>query len=658
MCAAAAIVAALGVVVTGQVPQKRADPQRPVFRSGTNLVVVDAYPRLNGRILEGLTADDFEVFEDNKPQKIEQFDFVRAGDPTENRPEASAGQAIGFAAEPRSRVFLAYLDVDHVTMRGSQNIQSPLVDLLDRAMGARDLFGVVTSRRPMDVRFGRSMLSLSDQFGAYGTWGVRDGKIPDPAMPEERAIAGCGFEAGLADMLIGRLRQARAITGLEQVVNFVTQIRETRTFILVVTEGWALEPVSEKLLNDLTASTLKNKPAIGVKNGRLGTGQTQAEARDPCLTEALHAASIDLRAQFTSLIDWARRGNVTFYPVSPNGLNVPAIAGRSMTGVSMDDLLSLAHDSDGEVFLKPADFKAGLSTLAGDISAYYLLGYSSPNNKPDGQIHTIRVRVKQPRGVSVAARRSYRSPTAEEVAATALMNKPEPNLVPEFGEALGRIVRRTPDAPLLTEALQWGTSGEILVAVELASGLQARGTWTRGADVHVTVTAEVGDRTKTVVGRIDPGARATLVRVRPDTDSGVWRVGVRVTGPDGELSDRLIVQETHGMLLDDPLISRATAAIEIPPQPAADPVFRRTERLHVEWPIVTSLDRRGVRVLDNAGRPVALSVEVTDRVSLGRPVLAVDATLAALVPGDYVIEVTASRGADTEQRFVAVRVVR
>src|SRR5436190_9577801 len=51
--------------------------QRPVFRGGTHFVRVDAYPSKDGKIVEGLKPEDFEVLEDGKPQAIESFDFIK-----------------------------------------------------------------------------------------------------------------------------------------------------------------------------------------------------------------------------------------------------------------------------------------------------------------------------------------------------------------------------------------------------------------------------------------------------------------------------------------------------------------------------------------------------------------------------------------------------
>ena len=70
-----------------QPPAAAQDPQRPVFRGGTQYVRVDAYPSIEGRIIEGLTADDFELFEDGKPQDVAAADYV----PFDELPEDDRG---------------------------------------------------------------------------------------------------------------------------------------------------------------------------------------------------------------------------------------------------------------------------------------------------------------------------------------------------------------------------------------------------------------------------------------------------------------------------------------------------------------------------------------------------------------------------------------
>ena len=58
-------------------PKPTQAQQRPVFRGGTHFVRVDAYPLKDGKVVEDLKLEDFEVLEDGKPQQIESFDFVK-----------------------------------------------------------------------------------------------------------------------------------------------------------------------------------------------------------------------------------------------------------------------------------------------------------------------------------------------------------------------------------------------------------------------------------------------------------------------------------------------------------------------------------------------------------------------------------------------------
>ena len=75
--------AGAAALYAAQAPSSQPQPQEPrppTFRTEANYVRVDAYPTRNGVPVQDLTADDFEVFEDNKPQAIQQFEHVVVND--------------------------------------------------------------------------------------------------------------------------------------------------------------------------------------------------------------------------------------------------------------------------------------------------------------------------------------------------------------------------------------------------------------------------------------------------------------------------------------------------------------------------------------------------------------------------------------------------
>src|SRR6185436_9851400 len=142
-----------------------------------NLVLVDAYPQRDGRVVEGLTAADFDILEDGKPQKVEAFEFVRIeASPVESarRDPNNVREMYALAADPHNRVFVAYLDTLQTTVEGSHAIRAPLVDLLNRVVGPDDLFGLITpDMRPKDLTLGRRLLSVEEQLTKYWAWGER-----------------------------------------------------------------------------------------------------------------------------------------------------------------------------------------------------------------------------------------------------------------------------------------------------------------------------------------------------------------------------------------------------------------------------------------------------------------------------------------------------
>ncbi len=74
---AAAVALVLGTSGAAQAPQPPQAPPSVTFQVEVNYVDVDAVVTdEKGNFVSGLTRDDFEVFEDGKPQKIEMFSYV------------------------------------------------------------------------------------------------------------------------------------------------------------------------------------------------------------------------------------------------------------------------------------------------------------------------------------------------------------------------------------------------------------------------------------------------------------------------------------------------------------------------------------------------------------------------------------------------------
>src|SRR5687767_5414238 len=179
--------------LAGQSPQR---PQQPVFRSDAHFVLVDAYPIRDGKVVEGLTAADFEVREEGVLQAIETFEFIAGGDAepeSARRDPNTVAESRAAVADPRARAFVVDLDIDHVSITGSHRIRVPLVQMLNQMLSPQDLFGVIsTEHDPGSISFARKVTTTEDMLARYWSWGMRDSVITDP---EEQGIIDCfGWE--------------------------------------------------------------------------------------------------------------------------------------------------------------------------------------------------------------------------------------------------------------------------------------------------------------------------------------------------------------------------------------------------------------------------------------------------------------------------------
>jgi len=135
----------------------------------------------------------------------------------------------------------------------------------------------------------------------------------------------------------------------------------------------------------------------------------------------------DNQVELRAAINAAVRANVAIYAVDTRGLQavVPGGDARQASGrgqalfsgrgvqqqysqlaSSQDTLTSLAADTGGRAFTDSNDFGEAFARVQRDMSAYYLLGYSSTNTTRDGRFRRIQVRVKRD-GMRVEARAGY-----------------------------------------------------------------------------------------------------------------------------------------------------------------------------------------------------------------------------------------------------------
>jgi VWFA-related protein len=640
-------------------PQEPGAQQPLVFREGVEFVSVDVFPRRDGKFVEGLTAADFQVFEDGTPQKVESFEFVRI-DPNppdgERRDPTSQADGDRQAADPRNRVWVVYLDLANTTIGGGYQARQPVVDFLRRTIGARDLFGVMTAETPASgLVFGRRLESIEGELENYWTWGQVDRIAVVARTPYEERISNCAMYAGANSVAIERLlitlsRQDQLMNSLENLMQRLGGLRDERKNVLFISEGWVPRGPRDELRNlNISNGSL---PQVGTgPGGRLGLGQTQSPDTGDltwCDTEVSRLGGMDFEHRFRQFLTTARQANVSFYPVDVGGLRTVAPLGGAV-----DTLRTLAENTDGFAIVATNDLTGGVRRIENDLSAFYLLGYYSSNPATNGRYRSIEVKVTVP-DVRVSARRGYFAMTAEMAAAAAAARSSSgPTAV---DAALGRLGAARADSDLFVA----GTAGAtgLDVSVEVAAEAVKREGWSQGTALDVTTTSADG-RTATTTAQLAAGERNVRVSLpAAEVGSGPWRVTVQAAGRVGKVEQQTdIPAAVAAQLVGQPQAFRATPSPRSPLRPLADTRLSRLERLRVEWPILGEADAHTARLLDRSGKPLGQPLPFTP-LPADRQALAIDLPMGALPEGDYVVELVATRAGESERRLLAFRVVR
>jgi VWFA-related protein len=707
--------------IAGQAPAGRAPdrtdqespstPRPPTFRVEANFVRVDAFPTKDGHPVADLTAADFEVLEDGAPQRIETFEhvMVRGRAPQESRREPnSISEGRSMAADPRSRVFVIFLDTYHTPIAGSYRMQRVLANMLDRLIGPDDLFAVMTPRMSSaDITFARRTMTLERELAKYWYWGQRDNRMREDA--EDRNLRDCGMMVGGNDSdaamreLVARRHEKLALDALADLAIYLRGVREERKAVIAITSGWVLYEPNRSLMEPPD-----NRPPIGQvgvgPDGRITSDTDKAHggsfSRRDCDTLRMQLASLDLRDEFRTLLDVANRSNVSFYPFDSRGLAAaddfsmdgrddgiepgqrqilerqrggevvghytPLNVDQGMLRQRLDVLQTLAVDTDGLAIVDSNDLDKGARRIVDDLSSYYLLGYYSRNTKLDGKFRSIKVRVKRP-GVHMRARRGYRAATEEEMrharsSQAAITTAPSVAVA----NALAALTVPRTDVPMLTRVSwvpasrdQTPPDGQAWVAAEIDGAVARSREWVSGGDVQATLVSIAAGTIAEAQQEVPAGESAFVVRL-PNCAlvPGEYLIRVRVTPKTSQapLVDTIrFAVPTEATA--EPELFRKGPTTGVQYVVTADPRFRRTERIRVNAPLARPATGATSELLDRTGKLLAVPVSATVRPDAdGRVWATADLTLAPLAPGDYAIRITV-QGTPPAEIVTAFRLV-
>ena len=692
--------AALAVLLaSAALASPAAQPQTapPTFRTGANYVRVDVYPTRNGMPVDDLRRDDFELLDDKVPQTIDEFEHVviRSAGPQETRREPNTvAESRQAALEPRARVLVLFLDVNHVDLAASRRIRTPLVEALDRLIGPDDLIAVMTPEMSArDITFARRTTAIEGFLTRYW-WGERDRlNFKDPV---EDLYARCypgiprpgeatAPDQGIAQEMILRHREKQTLDALEDLVRFLGGVREERKAVIAITDGWRLYERNNALARPIDGQ-VPTGPIVGINpaTGTLGTrppDSTGRTANSDCERDRFALSQLDDATQFRFMLDEANRANASFYPIDPRGLavfdedivpaagvgaginanpTVPPAEDRARLFARNTSLRTLAEATDGLAVVNTNDLSRGLRRIADDLSSYYLLGYYS-TGKLDGRFHALTVRVKRP-GVQVRARRGYLATT--EAAAAAASAAASPVVAPAatanaraIESALAALSTAGRELPMRLHATAGWTPANVATVWAVAeAGRAAQEDWAGGGQADAMLVDASGRTVATGRAQIAPGGTTARIALTSSTlAAGEYQLQIRTKGARAAApgSDVLRISVPAAPQAASALFFRRGPTTANRDMPTADLRFRRSERLRVDVP-TPAADTVTARVLDRNGNPLPIPVTAAVRDDPdGSRWQSAEVSLAPLAPADYLVELTTAAG----RTLLAFRVI-
>jgi VWFA-related protein len=409
------------VISHGQVPSAPQQSQEsPRFRVATDGVRIDAVVTdKDGRIVPDLTAEDFEVRQDGKIQKLlfAQFVPVLAGPPPSDQPaKADVARVSGeehvpspvrsITREDVQRTLAIVVDDLSLSFESFQAAQRALHEFIDRKLSPTDLVALVRTGGSMGAAqpftvdrrvlhnaidrlrwngLSRNGVESYQPVNLFTTFDRRGSEIADPddfKMVDilRRSISAQGTFGALNLAVLG----ARDLPG--------------RKALIFVSEGFQM---LEQGAHDNGAEP----------NSRL------RQALDRVIEQATRAGvviySLDCRGLQSATLQAS--DDLKSGPLRPDGFD-ELIRKRSLERTefnrdTQEGMAYLAEQTGGFAVLNTSNLGAGLGRITNDVRDYYVIGYTpaegtfAPRGKKPS-FHKITIKVRRP-GLQVRTRKEF-----------------------------------------------------------------------------------------------------------------------------------------------------------------------------------------------------------------------------------------------------------
>jgi VWFA-related protein len=384
-----ALCAPLAAQSVGRVPLAPAKPPaQPTFRVSTKLIVTTVVVRNpDGTSVEGLTADDFVLTEDNVPQDIAVVEYQRLDNleplapmetltslPTDTRIAKVGAAAVPSIVQPgitvppagderfrNRRLITLFFDLSDPYNAAQARMFTGARDYLNGQMTRADLVAILTYRGGAV----RVKQDFTDDRRALGSVidVLENGEDADGDGVLDFQDFSSAF--GQNDGEFNVFSTDRKLAAVQTAVTMLRPFPEQKSLVLF-TNGLSV-------------------------NGNVNMAQMRATT-NAAIRANVQIFPVDARG----LVAMAPLGNANQQSPGGTGMFTGALAQQQVARLqrSQDTFYALARDTGGKALVDYNDLSLGIRQAAAAQTSYYILAFYSTHAEKDGKYRRIQVRLK------------------------------------------------------------------------------------------------------------------------------------------------------------------------------------------------------------------------------------------------------------------------
>jgi VWFA-related protein len=408
-------------------------PQKPptdVVRVYTELVQTDVMVfDKQGRFVDGLTKENFELRIDGKPRPIQAFEKITAGSDEETQLAAARGATTVNLKRPapldRGRIVFFYLDDFHMDLAGITAARKLINAFIEKQMGQNDQAAIASATGQVgflqQLTSDRLVLHKALERLAPGSYSVRDFERP-PMSEYEAMLVERGDRTVIDYFVAETIRQNPGLN------------RETAGSIVRGRAGAIQTQAARLNFNTLrgletlirSARDLPGRKLVFFLSGGFvmenQRGNAITKLRD--ITNAAGKSGVVIYSMDTRGLVATLQDASTEASFDPGGRLAAATSTSGELSATQDAMHALAVDTGGKALYNTNDLVQGLAPALKETSSYYLLAWK-PDAETSGRFRQLEVKLVGRPELTVRVRKGFFDVDPPEPTTAESKKKPE-----------------------------------------------------------------------------------------------------------------------------------------------------------------------------------------------------------------------------------------